>query len=186
MTADVGETSTVQENVRPDCSDRVRETGARAARRSAMPTGGAILRLRVCPETRPLKCRSEWEGEAPAEPQAEWAGPVRSTRSRGSVPARERVGTMVAESSRRGSAGVSPSRRNTPSGQRSQGGGQAPFSAGSVLRHKGREGRKWCLTPNLPCQSRPFGERLPPSVSGETLRRSPPQARPSDTRRSGR
>ncbi len=72
-------------------------------------------RLRVCPETRPLNCRTEWEGEAPAEPHAEQAGPVRSTGSRESAPAGERVDTSVAESSRRGSAGASPSRKSMPS-----------------------------------------------------------------------
>jgi len=45
-------------------------------------------------------------------------------------------------------------------GKRSQGGGQAPFSAGCGLRYKGRDGRKWCLTPNLPCQSSSTCEQL--------------------------
>jgi len=39
----------------------------------ALPT---ISELRACPETRPLNGRIEWEGEAPAEPHAEQAGPV--------------------------------------------------------------------------------------------------------------
>ncbi len=55
----------------------------------------------------------QW-GEAPAEPQAERTGPAISTGSRGSAPAGEKSATTVAESSRRGSAGASPSRRNTP------------------------------------------------------------------------
>ncbi len=73
------------------------------------------VNLRVCPETRPLSCCTGGEGEAPAEPQAERAGPDDSTGSRGSAPAGEQIATIVAESSRRGSAGASPSRNNMPS-----------------------------------------------------------------------
>ncbi len=71
--------------------------------------------LRVCPEARPLNGRIGGEGEAPAEPRAEQTGPVCSPGSRGSAPAGERVDTSATESSRRGSAGASPSRKNTPS-----------------------------------------------------------------------
>ncbi len=67
-------------------------------------------KLRVYPETRLLKCIAAWEGEAPAEPQAERAGPICPTGSRGLVPAGERMAAIVAESSRRGSAEASPSR----------------------------------------------------------------------------
>ncbi len=50
-----------------------------------------------------------WEGEAPAEPQSDGRCPTKATGSRGSAPAGGRVSTTVAELSRRGSAGASPS-----------------------------------------------------------------------------
>ncbi len=89
---------------------------------------------RVSPEIRSLNGRTGGEGEAPAEPQAERTGPVCSTGSRGSAPAREQMATIGAESSRRGSAGASPSRKNhaisfrrDSPGNRGRDRGQAPF-----------------------------------------------------------
>ena len=49
------------------------------------------------------------------EPPSSGGGSTLSTGSRGSAPAGERISTTVAESSRRGSAGASPSRKNGPS-----------------------------------------------------------------------
>ncbi len=115
-------------------SSRRGSAGASPSRENTPSASGAALRApsvsdgSTCPETRLLNGRTGWEGEAPAEPHAESAGPVCSPGSRGPVPAGERVATIVAESSRRGSAGASPSQKRGPSGS-----GERPSVSGERL-----------------------------------------------------
>jgi len=110
-------------------------------------------RRRTTDNSPPLKKRSPWAPPCVSRRRHTNDGPF-CKRSRPhsllnhSVPRTTAV-SAVRETSpfaNFGTADTAVAHFSQQAGQRSQGGGQAPFSAGSGLRHKGRDGRKWCLT----------------------------------------
>ncbi len=88
--------------------------GTAGCRRHKMPHTQLTTRLESSDAECGASCRFATQPYRLGHPP-EWAGPVSSPGSRGSAPAGERVAAIVAVSSRRGSAGASPSRTNTPS-----------------------------------------------------------------------